>query len=736
MVWRAPDLTQPEATCPVADPVSPSSGSTIVTENDFVSGDEIPMLFSRTYRSRALVKPDSGFGSSWFHNWQRQLGLASVNSSTPQVIAYRDDGDAATFSKSAGTWRSVDGKRLSLSQGQSTWTLTDLTTGTIESYSAQGILLSVSLHGGNLITLTYSDANTPSNVAPSSGLLIAITEHAPMSLNSFWDVTVSLSYDVKWRITQMTDSIGGVTQYGYDENDNLTSVTWPDGNVRRYAYADPRFTSALTDIVDETGSRISTWTYDSQGRVTSVNHPDTTRNVGFAYDGSATQVSYGQKTLAMTFAPSGNMVRPTTTTSATGTASTTWDASGNLQSQTGVSGIDRSIVYDDAGRPTRVARKGLTGTTITSVRYADASSLRPSMIASPGRVRAFVYDAQSNLTGMSDWSTSDSTGESAFDALSDGIQQLSYGFAYDSSNQLSSAQVYQSGKLTGDWSLMRDLTGNLRQMTERFSKQAYRVTVRDHAHRPVVADDTGGSASYAYDARGRVISFSYSELGIGEHRLLKVTYAYSPDGQIVSRTGTVSLNNGAGAETPISSDEIDQWLVNWNSGSVPVGPPLNLLGWVQALQANSEPGLMPTLSPWEAFFAASRFAWTIYLISAEDPVTIVADKIKKCADIPPQLSAEEMSGILRDASSGKGNFSLGTSTAEDAQVLGEAWVGPGARETSDGSGMVSSDGLRVYRFPSEKPNSPYANTGVQANFESKMTPTARPYANGHLNISP
>jgi hypothetical protein len=50
--------------------------------------------------------------------------------------------------------------------------------------------------------------------------------------------------------------------------------------------------------------------------------------------------------------------------------------------------------------------------------------------------------------------------------------------------------------------------------------------------------------------------------------------------------------------------------------------------------------------------------------------------------------------------------------------------------------LVSADGLRVYRYPSSKPNSPYATTGVQANFESKMSPTGRPYANGHLNIAP
>ncbi|EPJ3208757.1 hypothetical protein LL364_005123 [Citrobacter freundii] len=99
------------------------------------------------------------------------------------------------------------------------------------------------------------------------------------------------------------------------------------------------------------------------------------------------------------------------------------------------------------------------------------------------------------------------------------------------------------------------------------------------------------------------------------------------------------------------------------------------------------------------------------------------------------LSVEEQIGILRDAAKGnKGNFGLGQATAKDANTLGEAWVGPGYRISRDGTSWVSSDGLRVYRPPSSKPNSPHATTGVQANFEQKLTPTGRPISNGHLDI--
>nr|WP_282667066.1 adhesin [Providencia rustigianii] len=99
------------------------------------------------------------------------------------------------------------------------------------------------------------------------------------------------------------------------------------------------------------------------------------------------------------------------------------------------------------------------------------------------------------------------------------------------------------------------------------------------------------------------------------------------------------------------------------------------------------------------------------------------------------MPIEEGIGILRDAARGnKGNFNLGQATSENANILGEAWVGNGFRVSRDGTSWVSSDGLRIYRPPSFKPNSQYSTTGIQANFEQKLTPTGRPISNGHLDI--
>ncbi|MDB6375138.1 hemolysin [Photorhabdus bodei] len=89
---------------------------------------------------------------------------------------------------------------------------------------------------------------------------------------------------------------------------------------------------------------------------------------------------------------------------------------------------------------------------------------------------------------------------------------------------------------------------------------------------------------------------------------------------------------------------------------------------------------------------------------------------------------------------GKVNYGVGTGTRIDADRLGKIWVGDGARPTTDGTGLVSTDGTRVYRYPKEKPNAPISvnPTGVQANFETyaihPITGQKVKTGDGHLNV--
>jgi RHS repeat-associated protein len=113
---------------------------------------------------------------------------------------------------------------------------------------------------------------------------------------------------------------------------------------------------------------------------------------------------------------------------------------------------------------------------------------------------------------------------------------------------------------------------------------------------------------------------------------------------------------------------------------------------------------------------------------------------------PPCLAAEgvggggagigsnwaRFSGMLRAAACGKGNFGIGSATAEEAEILGQSWVGPNARLASDGKTWVSLDGLRQYRPPTYKPSL----GRMQANLESRPFGIKQWQSNAHIDIVP
>ena len=129
--------------------------------------------------------------------------------------------------------------------------------------------------------------------------------------------------------------------------------------------------------------------------------------------------------------------------------------------------------------------------------------------------------------------------------------------------------------------------------------------------------------------------------------------------------------------------------------------------------------------------SASEFASGIILAETGG---FVVTRILGPAIFKSGLSFVEQSGILRAAAQGKGNFGIGSAAFEEAMALGKAWVGEGYSVSSSGKALVSADKLRIFRPPSLKPNSPYATTGMQANFEQKLIPGGRPISNAHLDV--
>jgi len=166
----------------------------------------------------------------------------------------------------------------------------------VETYRADGLLQSIARMSGETLTLTYSGGafggvfvhrdGTPTGEALTANLLLRVTDSYGNAL--------SFDYSAPGKLVAMFDPSGGRTFYTYDLfrpydnvnpvglNNNLASVTYPDGHTRSYRYTEQAnlpstigsnaFPHALTSIVDENGAVFASFKYDISARILSTEH--------------------------------------------------------------------------------------------------------------------------------------------------------------------------------------------------------------------------------------------------------------------------------------------------------------------------------------------------------------------------------------------------------------------------------------------------------------------------------
>lgn len=142
---------------------------------------------------------------------------------------------------------------------------------------------------------------------------------------------------------------------------------------------------------------------------------------------------------------------------------------------------------------------------------------------------------------------------------------------------------------------------------------------------------------------------------------------------------------------------------------------------------------------WSVLGKEAPPAWNAIKQGTVGGLTVISVVATSGIGAAPRLTAAGLSsmtakeiGILRSAAAGKGNFGLGTATKAQADKLGKAWVGDGAKLASDGKTLVSKDLLKQYRPPSFK-----GKLGkTQANFERRFAgqQSKKWQSNGHLDI--
>jgi RHS repeat-associated protein len=407
----------------VGNPIHPSQGAKTQVETDYEnSTGSMPLSLRRYYNSlgffssRGTPTPLAQFGYSWRSSFDRSLSTYTGTTNTI-AMAYRPDGYVKIFKLSGSTWvpESDDADRLVQLSGGG-WQYTSFND-EVETYDAQFKLVSIARRSGVTQTLTYSDATTPTTVAPSPGLLIRVADNFGRQCN--------FTYNSHGFVQSMADPTGATYQYAYDSIDNLVSVTSPDSQTRQYIYNELANTTstnlprALTGIIDEQGTRFATFKYYNDGRAYWTEHAGSVDKFTISFGSVAYVSEYkdspttASATKMYWFSTINGKTRVTSiaqpcasTCSGSAYSNITYDANGNISRKTDFNGNATTYQYDLA-RNLETSRTEAYGTTRarTITTQWNTSFRLPTLISiynggagsgTPLRTTSFTYDANDN----------------------------------------------------------------------------------------------------------------------------------------------------------------------------------------------------------------------------------------------------------------------------------------------------------------------------------------------------
>jgi RHS repeat-associated protein len=265
-------------------------------------------------------------------------------------------------------------------------------TGTQYTISASGALQSIYDRNGNGLSIT------PNGITSTTGLNVPFVR------------------DSQNRITQITDPQGNVYAYGYDNNGNLASVTYPNtSQPSTYTYDSNHYYLSGTDFRNNPLPSVQYYAAgetDAEGNPLAGRMESVTDGLGektsYAYDLSTntTTITYpadaggGVGTARMVYDSYGMLLSSTDPLGHTTT--NVYDAH-NLTSVTDPLGHATTYTYDANGNQTSITYpQTSTSTNTRSSRAYNQYSEPISATDELGNVRTFTYDANFNPQSVTD----------------------------------------------------------------------------------------------------------------------------------------------------------------------------------------------------------------------------------------------------------------------------------------------------------------------------------------------
>ncbi len=563
----------------IANPVTASTGIKLETETDY-SGAR-GLVFTRHYHSFAFPDPVTlasdghsqlQLGYTWRSNFDKRVIPVG---NTPGIYALTfPDGTIQYFNALGTEILNYNGARASLATlpgGGYVYQGPDV----VETYRADGRLQSITRRSGETLTLAYGNSvgmhvdkngDPTDEKFPQNAVLL-------QSVTDSYGNALSFAYSAPGKLVAMTDPSGGRTLYRYDfpasydfptPNDNLASVTYPDGHTRSYRYTEAanlssnplNYPHALTSIVDENGSLYGTFKYDANGRVLSSEHALGTQRYQFTRpDATTTNVTDPLGTArTYTFQVVDGITRMSAN-SLTGGAgfgvgiqNQTYDATGNVLSKTDFNNSTTCYAYDTARNLETVRVEGIASAASCSNVVGTGAALpsgsrkistvwhprwrMPVRTAEPRRITTYVYNGDAScapasaviadgspngqpigvLCAKTVQSSSDADGSQGFGATLEGQPRTST-YTYDAHGHVLTAdgpRIDVADITTTAYYADDDpdfgKRGNVATITNALGHVTSITAYNAHGQPLTIVDPNGLTTTLGYDPRHRLIS--------------------------------------------------------------------------------------------------------------------------------------------------------------------------------------------------------------------------------------
>ena len=328
-----------------------------------------------------------------------------------------------------------------------------------------------------------ADAATTSNGYDNVGNLTSIISPKEQTGQPFAGQNTVVAYDVRNRLTSVTDPLGNPTSCTYDVASRKTSATRANGQVTTFDSYD-----AMNRLLQQTAKQtpdpdaVTKYTYYSSGLLHTMQDPhlvatSSSYNYSYNYD------QMGRKT-SVTYPPDSSSIQRT--------ESWHYDAAGRNDTFTNRAGNVQTATYDALYRPTNIAWNDGGVTPTVTVGYDVASRATSIVNANATIARAYFND---NLLSSETATYADTTARAVtYTYNADGDRATiqypngAYSFTYNYTNrdQLLTLVNNSGGGTVATYGY--DPDGNLTTRTP----------------------DNGTSSAYTYDGMDRVTNISHA----------------------------------------------------------------------------------------------------------------------------------------------------------------------------------------------------------------------------------